>query len=38
LRAEIDHFFDCIENGVACLTGPEHAKKVVQILSTAQSA
>jgi predicted dehydrogenase len=38
LRVEIDHFFDCIEHGARCLTGPEHAKKVVQILSTAQSA
>ena len=38
LRVELDHFFDCIENGTPCLTGPEHALKVVQILSTAQSA
>jgi predicted dehydrogenase len=37
LRAEIDHFFDCIEKGVPCLTGPEHALKVVQILSTSQA-
>ena len=35
LRAEIDHFFDCIEHGSHCLTGPEHALKVVQILSSA---
>ncbi len=38
LRAEIDHFFDCIANGVPCLTGPEHALKVVQILSSALQA
>jgi len=36
LRVEIDHFLDCILNGVDCLTGPEHAKKVVQILSSTQ--
>jgi len=37
LRAEIDHFFDCIETGTPCLTGPEHALKVVQILSAADN-
>jgi predicted dehydrogenase len=36
LRLEIDHFVDCILNGVDCLTGPEHARKVVQILSSTQ--
>ncbi len=35
LKVEIDHFFDCIQNGTACLTGVDHAKKVVEILSTA---
>ena len=34
LQAEIEHFIDCIENGTKCLTGVDHAKKVVQILST----
>jgi len=38
LRVELDHFFDCIENGTPCLTGPDHAKKVVQILASAQQA
>lgn len=38
LKAEIDHFFDCIERGTPCLTGPEHARKVVEILSTAKQA
>lgn len=38
LRVELDHFFDCIENGTPCLTGPDHAKKVVQILSSTQQA
>jgi len=37
LRVELDHFFDCIENGTPCLTGPEHARKVVQILSSTQA-
>jgi predicted dehydrogenase len=34
LQVEIEHFIDCIQNGTKCLTGVEHAKKVVQILST----
>ena len=34
LKIEIDHFIDCIENGTKCLTGVDHAKKVVKILST----
>jgi len=29
LRAKLEHFFDCIEHGAACLAGPEHALKVV---------
>lgn len=33
LKVEIDHFIDCIENGTRCLTGIEHAKKVVGILT-----
>lgn len=36
LKVEIDHFFDCIQNGEACLTGPDHAREVVRILSAAQ--
>jgi predicted dehydrogenase len=34
LKAEIEHFIDCMENGTKCLTGVDHAKKVVEILST----
>jgi predicted dehydrogenase len=34
LKVEIDHFLDCIQNGTKCLTGVDHAKKVVEILST----
>jgi predicted dehydrogenase len=34
LKVEIDHFIDCIQNGTKCLTGVDHAKKVVQILSS----
>ena len=33
LKTEIAHFVDCIQNGTECLTGPEHAEKVVEILS-----
>jgi len=32
LKVEIDHFIDCIEKGLECITGIDHAKKVVQIL------
>ncbi len=33
IKVEIDHFIDCIENGTACLSGIDHARKVVRILS-----
>jgi len=33
LKAEIDHFLDCIIEGKKCLTDAYHAKKVVEILS-----
>lgn len=33
LKVELDHFFDCIEKGDTCLTGIDHAKKVVGILA-----
>jgi len=32
LSIEIAHFLDCIEKGIECWTGPEHAAKVVRIL------
>lgn len=32
LKAEINHFLDCIEGKVECLTGPKHAAEVVRIL------
>jgi predicted dehydrogenase len=35
LSAEINHFLDCIEYGAKCMTGVEHAKKVVAILASA---
>jgi predicted dehydrogenase len=38
LKVEIAHFIDCIQNGTECITGVEHAKKVVQILSTSERA
>jgi len=34
LKVEIDHFVDCIQNGAKCLTGVDHARKVVEILAT----
>ncbi len=36
LKVEIAHFYDCIVNGLDCITGPEHALKVVNILSNAK--
>ena len=37
LKVEIEHFIDCIQNGTKCLTGVDHAKKVVEILSTSNT-
>lgn len=37
LRVEIAHFVDCIQNHGPCLTGTEHARSVVRILSQAKS-
>ncbi|MCX5886659.1 MAG: Gfo/Idh/MocA family oxidoreductase [Proteobacteria bacterium] len=34
LKVEIDHFIDCIENGTECITGIDHARKVVEILAS----
>lgn len=34
LKVEIDHFIDCITQGVECLTGAAHAGKVVGILAS----
>ncbi|MCG8605833.1 Gfo/Idh/MocA family oxidoreductase [bacterium] len=33
LKVEISHFVECVKTGTACLTGPEHAKKVIEILA-----
>lgn len=38
ISVEIDHFIDCVEQGIPCLTGVEHAKKVVGILEMASQA
>jgi len=35
LKVEIDHFIDCIEHGIDCITGVEHARKVIAILSSS---
>lgn len=34
LKVQIDHFIGCIQNGVECITSVDHARKVVQILSS----
>jgi predicted dehydrogenase len=36
LKVEIEHFIDCMQNGTKCLTGLDHAKKVVKILSNGE--
>jgi predicted dehydrogenase len=36
LKVEIDHFLDCINNGVQCLSGIDHAAGVVRILSASR--
>ena len=32
LKSEVSHFLECIQKGIECITGPEHAEKVVKIL------
>ena len=34
LKVEIDHFLECIENDIPCLTDSKHAEQVVNILSS----
>jgi hypothetical protein len=34
LKVEIEHFMDCIQKGIPCITGIDHAKKVVDILAS----
>ena len=36
LKSEIQHFFDCILNNEPCITGADHAAKVINILETTQ--
>ena len=33
LKVEVKHFFECIQDGAACITGTDHARSVVEILS-----
>jgi predicted dehydrogenase len=35
LKVEVEHFTDCIINNASCLTGIDHAKKVIAILEQA---
>ena len=37
LKVEIEHFADCVMSGAPCLTGVEHAKKVVTVLEQAST-
>ncbi len=37
LKMEIQHFADCIQKKISCLTGVEHAKKVIKILEAGSS-
>jgi predicted dehydrogenase len=32
LKTEIEHFVDCVLDGIYCLTGTDHAKNVIRIL------
>ncbi len=34
IKVEIEHFMECIENGTECLSGIDHTRKVVRILSS----
>ncbi len=36
LAAEIDHWLDCMLDGVPCRTGPQHAAMVVRVLEEAE--
>ena len=38
LKVEVEHFVDCILNGTSCLTGVDHAKKVISILEIGSRA
>ncbi|EKD28514.1 MAG: oxidoreductase protein [uncultured bacterium] len=33
LKEEIEHFLDCIEKGISCISGALHAKQVIRILA-----
>ena len=37
LKGEVEHFVDCIINNAFCLTGIDHAKKVVTVLEQAST-
>ncbi len=37
LKVEINHFIECVEKGTTCITGLDHARKVVQILASTDS-
>jgi predicted dehydrogenase len=37
ISIEVEHFLNCIENGATCITGVEHAGRVVRILEMASA-
>jgi hypothetical protein len=37
ISIEVEHFLDCIANGASCITGVEHAGRVVRILEMASA-
>jgi predicted dehydrogenase len=37
LKVEVGHFVDCVMGGAPCLTGVDHAKKVVTVLEQAST-
>ena len=38
LKVEIDHFLDCVTTGKTPITGPKHARDVVEIMEMVQNA
>jgi predicted dehydrogenase len=38
LRVQAEHFLSCMAGETRCLTGPDHARRVVQILEAAQQS
>lgn len=37
LQLEVAHFLECIQDGIPCVSGPEHARNVLEVLSAEKS-